>query len=71
MISRIRIHSCKVMLNQKSTQLTYQFINISNLKFGSTWACIYEIELHMASIIEDVIVPPWYTFIAGVICSTN
>ena len=33
-----------------------QFINVSNLKFGSTWACICEIQLHMASITDDVIV---------------
>ena len=61
----------QVTFSQTSTQLTNQVINISNLKFDNTWACIYEKELHMASIIEDVIVPSQYTFIAGVICNTN
>ena len=42
------------MLSQISIQLTNQFINVSNLKLDSTWVCVYEIELHMASIIEDV-----------------
>ena len=27
----------------RSTQLTDQLINVSNLKLGSTWACICEI----------------------------
>ena len=67
MISRIRSHSCQVTLSQTSTQLTGQFINICNLKLGSTWACICEIELLMTSITEGVIVS-WdiHTFIAGV-----
>ena len=53
MIERIRSHSCQVMLSQTSTELTNQFINVSNLKFGNTWACIGQIELHIASITED------------------
>ena len=36
MISRVRSHNCKVTLSQTSTQLTNHFINVSNLKFGST-----------------------------------
>ena len=70
MVSGIRSHSCLVTLSQTSTQLTNQFINVSNPKFGSTWTCIREIELHMASITEDVIVSLEYNFIAGVICYT-
>ena len=62
MISRIRSHSCLVTLSQTNIQLNYQFINASNLTFGSTWACICEIELHMASIGEDVLVSSLYTF---------
>ena len=42
--------SCQVMFSQTSTQLTNQFINVSNLKFGSTSECNYEIDLHIASI---------------------
>ena len=59
-ISRIRSHSCQVILSQASTQLINQFINVRNLKFGNTWACICEMELHMTSITEDVTVP-WDT----------
>ena len=40
-----------------STQLTNKFLNDSHLKFGSTWACTYEIELHVDSIREDAIAP--------------
>ena len=56
MISKIKIHSCKVMLSHTFTQLTNHFVNVCNLNFGSTWACIYETELHMVSTSEDVMV---------------
>ena len=56
MISRIRSHSCQVMLSQQHSRLTNQSNNVSHLKVGSTWACICEIKLHMASIIEVVII---------------
>ena len=56
MSSRIRSHSCQVMLSQTNTQLTNQFINVCNLKFDITWAFINEIGLHMASITDNVIV---------------
>ena len=71
MISRIRSHSCQVMLSKTSTMLTNQFINVRNLKFGSTWACIYGMELHMASMTEDVIVSALYAFIPRIICNIN
>ena len=41
---------------QSTCESTYQFINVSNLKFNSTWACICEIKFHMAFIIDYVIV---------------
>ena len=71
MISIIRSHSYHVMLSQISTQLTNRLINGNNLKFGSTWAFTYEIELHMVSIADDVIGSSLYIFIAAVIYSTN
>ena len=64
-ISRIISHNCQVILSQTSTRSTNQFIYGNNLKFGSTWAGIDQIEVHMASIIEDI-----DTFIAGVSCDT-
>ena len=69
MMPRIRAHSCQVNVSQTNIQLTNQLINICSLKFGSTWAWIYEIELHMASITEDVIISSPYTIIAAVICN--
>ena len=47
MISRIGSHSCQMMVNQTSIQLNNEYIIICNLKFGYTWASIYEIELDM------------------------